>query len=110
VDRLGVDSALASLVERDSEQAWWSEIQKGIARANNFVVVLSPASMASPICQMEIEYARQLHKRIIPVLHADYDREACLVNITKRLAKKEETSTREIWGSHPRDLGQPPTA
>src|SRR5579863_6066562 len=64
-------------------QAWWDEIQKGIAHANNFVVVLSPHSMASPICQMEIEYARQLKKRIIPVLHADYDREECIVNMTK---------------------------
>ena len=34
-------------------QAWWDEIRKGIARANNIVVVLSPHSMASPICQMK---------------------------------------------------------
>ncbi|MBL8161462.1 MAG: toll/interleukin-1 receptor domain-containing protein, partial [Anaerolineae bacterium] len=80
-------------------QAWWNEIQKGIARANNFVVVLSPASMASPICQMEIEYARQLKKRIIPVLHADYDRAASITSMAERLGKKEESSTREIWGN-----------
>lgn len=86
-------------------QAWWSEIQKGIAKANNFVLVMSPNSMASPICQMEIEYARQLKKRIIPVLQMDFEREACLVSITKRLAKKEETTTREIWGTRqPHDL------
>ena len=40
-------------------QAWWDEIKKGIARANNFAVILTPNSMASPICHMEIEYARQ---------------------------------------------------
>ena len=80
-------------------QSWWEEIKKGITRANNFVLVLSPNSMASPICQLEIEYARQLKKRIIPVLYADFDREECLVGITKRLAKKEETTTREIWGT-----------
>jgi tetratricopeptide (TPR) repeat protein len=86
-------------------QAWWSEIQKGIARANNFVVVLSPASMASPICQMEIEYARQLKKRIVPVLHADYDRATAITRMAERLAKKDETSTREIWGSRqPHDV------
>ncbi|MBL8119500.1 MAG: toll/interleukin-1 receptor domain-containing protein, partial [Anaerolineae bacterium] len=86
-------------------QAWWNEIQKGIARANNFVVVLSPASMASPICQMEIEYACQLKKRIIPVLHADYDRSTAITSIAERLAKLSETSTREIWGSRqPHDV------
>jgi hypothetical protein len=47
---------------------------------------------------MEIEYARQLHKRIIPVLHAEYDREACLVSITKRLAIRDQEATRLIWG------------
>ncbi len=86
-------------------QAWWNEIQKGIARANNFVVILSPASMASPICQMEIEYARQLKKRIIPVIHADFVREEALISITKRLATKEESTTREIWGTRqPHDV------
>ncbi|MBZ0294113.1 MAG: toll/interleukin-1 receptor domain-containing protein, partial [Anaerolineae bacterium] len=86
-------------------QTWWDEIRKGIARANNFVVVLSPNSMASPICQMEIEYARQLKKRIIPVLHQDYERETALIEIAKRLAKKEETTTREIWGNRqPHDV------
>lgn len=79
-------------------QSWWSEIQKGIARANNFVLVMSPNSLSSPICHMEIEYARQLKKRIIPVLHADYTRQACLENITKRLDTTQETTTREIWG------------
>lgn len=86
-------------------QAWWSEIQKGIARANNFVVVLSPNSMASPICQMEIETARHLKKRIIPVLHLDYDRDECIRSVATRLAKKEETTTRDIWGTRqPHDL------
>jgi len=51
-----------------ASQTWWNEIKKGIARANNVVVVLSPSSMASPICHLEIEYARQLGKRIIQYL------------------------------------------
>jgi tetratricopeptide (TPR) repeat protein len=78
-------------------QSWWNEIQKGIAKANNFVLVLSPNSMSSPICQMEIEYARELKKRIIPVLHQDYDHDLCVNNITQRLARPEEGTTREIW-------------
>jgi hypothetical protein len=79
-------------------QSWWDEIQKGIARANNFVLVMSEHSMSSPICQLEIEHARQLKKRIIPVLHSDYDRDQCLSGINGRLAKKAEKTTREIWG------------
>lgn len=86
-------------------QAWWDEIKKGIARANNFVVVLSPNSMASPICHLEIAYARQLNKRIIPVLHTNYDRDDSIVAITRRLAKKEEFNTRNVWGNNqPHDL------
>lgn len=80
-------------------QAWWAEIQKGIARANNFVVMLSPNSVASPVCQMEIEYARQLGKRIIPVLHLDFNRENAVTEMAKRLANPDQSATRVIWGS-----------
>src|SRR6185436_14342565 len=82
-----------------ASQLWWQEIRKGIAKANNFVLILSPHSMASPICQMEIEYAREVGKRIIPVVYAGYDRKASLVSIAERLAVDEETATREIWGT-----------
>ncbi|MBZ0279833.1 MAG: tetratricopeptide repeat protein [Anaerolineae bacterium] len=78
-------------------QSWWDEIKKGIARANNVVVVLSPNSMASPICQMEIEYARELKKRIIPVFIKAYQREEMIKAIQSRMAVKEEITTREIW-------------
>ncbi len=80
-------------------QSWWEEIQKGIARANNIVLILSPYSMGSVVCHMEIEYARQLKKRIIPVLYTPYDRDTSLAEIGKRLAKPEEFTTREIWGN-----------
>lgn len=80
-------------------QSWWEEIKKGIAKTNNFVVILSPNSMASPICHMEIEYARKVKKRIIPVLLEEYVREISLISIVKRLATNEEVTTREIWGN-----------
>ena len=86
-------------------QAWWNEIKKGIAKANNFVVVLSPNSMASPICHLEIEYARQVGKRIIPVLHLDYEREDVIADIAKRLANSEQDATRQLWGNRqPHDV------
>ena len=61
--------------------------------------------MASPICHMEIEYARKIGKRIIPVLHLDYDRDAAIARITERLANPGQDATRELWGiRQPRDI------
>ncbi len=80
-------------------QAWWDEIQSGIAKANNVLVVLSPNSMASPICQLEIETARRQNKRVIPVLHAEYDREDAVRAIAARLANPEQDAARDLWGS-----------
>lgn len=80
-------------------QSWWAEIQKGIANANNFVIVLSPNAMGSPICHLELEYAHQLKKRIIPVLYMPYNRDEAILAIAKRLAQSDQSSTREIWGN-----------
>lgn len=83
-----------------ASQAWWDEIKRGIATAHNFIIVMSPNSMSSPICHLEIEYARELGKRIIPLLHADFDAETCIDNISKRLNKRDQVVTRQIWGMH----------
>lgn len=80
-------------------QAWWAEIQKGISKANNFVIILSPNAMGSPICHLEIEYARHLKKRIIPVLYLPYVRDEAIIAIAKRLAYPDQVSTRDIWGN-----------
>ena len=45
------------------------EIYRGIENCDNFVFIISPAAIASPYCSDEVEYARKLHKRIIPVLY-----------------------------------------
>src|SRR5579862_5640845 len=74
-------------------QSWWEEIRKGMARANSLVMILLPNSMASPIYHMEIEYARDVKKRFIPVLYAEYDREESLIGITKRHANKDREVT-----------------
>ncbi len=42
-------------------------ISNGIEDAHNFVYVMAPRCMTSPYCLIEIEYARWLGKRIIPV-------------------------------------------
>jgi WD40 repeat protein len=42
-------------------------ISNGIESAHNFVYVMAPRCMTSPYCLVELEYARVLGKRIIPV-------------------------------------------
>ncbi len=36
---------------------WWAQIKAGIEGAHNFVFILSPDSMASVVCNMELDYA-----------------------------------------------------
>jgi formylglycine-generating enzyme required for sulfatase activity len=52
---------------------WWSEIKTGIEGADNFVLILSPDSMASVVCNMELDYAIDLNKRIVPVIYRDVE-------------------------------------
>lgn len=80
-------------------RAWWEEIKKGIASANNFAVILSPNSMASPICHLEIEHAISLGKRIIPIHHASFKREPSVAGMRDRLAAPDQAVTRDIWES-----------
>ncbi|MBD2461864.1 TIR domain-containing protein [Oscillatoria sp. FACHB-1407] len=43
-------------------------IKRGIEEANNIVYLLSPRSLTSYYCQLEIDYALSLNKRIVPIL------------------------------------------
>jgi WD40 repeat protein len=47
---------------------WMAEIRVAIAEADAVVVVLSPASVASPVCETELQAAADLNKRLIPVV------------------------------------------
>ena len=47
------------------------EIYRGIKACDNFLFVLSPRSVNSPYCADEVEYAAQLNKRFVTVLHRD---------------------------------------
>ena len=46
---------------------WKKRLGALIAQADTVVFILSPASAASRICQWEVEHARELSKRIVPV-------------------------------------------
>jgi hypothetical protein len=43
-------------------------IRTAIEQSDTFLFVITPASVHSQYCENEVEYARQLHKRILPVL------------------------------------------
>jgi WD40 repeat protein len=43
-------------------------IKRAIEGSDAFLFVITPASVASPYCENEIDHARDMHKRIVPVL------------------------------------------
>jgi hypothetical protein len=53
---------------------WWKEIEKGIEEADTFVFVMSPDSVASKVCQDEINHAVKHNKRILPIVYRDADK------------------------------------
>lgn len=52
---------------------WLAEIRAAIEAADSFVFVLSPDSLSSKICGLEVEHAVLHRKRLIPVVHRDVD-------------------------------------
>lgn len=48
-----------------------NQIDDGIAKADNFLFIISPHAVNSPYCQKEINLAVQYNKRIIPLLHVE---------------------------------------
>lgn len=52
---------------------WWNEISVGIESANAFVFVISPDSLASTVCHLEIAHASLHNKRLIPILYIEGD-------------------------------------
>jgi hypothetical protein len=49
------------------------EIYRGIESADTFVFILSPRSVTSPYCADEVEYAANLNKRFVTLLHQSID-------------------------------------
>ncbi len=50
---------------------WLQEIYDGIEAANAFAYVISPDSVRSEVCSLELAHAIQHNKRLIPILHRD---------------------------------------
>ncbi len=75
---------------------WWAAIQRGIEGADNFLLILSPDSTGSPVCHLEIEHARLLGKRVLPVAHRPIDRDAARKAVMNRVA--EDSYVNQLLG------------
>ena len=60
---------------------WWNKIRDGILASDSFVFIISPNSIASSVCNLEIAYARELNKRILPILCEDVDEKLAFVEL-----------------------------
>ncbi len=52
---------------------WWDEISKAIEGATTFICILTPDYFNSRTCVDELFFAENLNKKIIPVLHKEFD-------------------------------------
>ncbi len=57
-------------------EEWWQAIEAGIETANSFIIVLSPDSTTSAICQQEVEHALKHNKRLVPIVHREVEAKA----------------------------------
>ena len=63
---------------------WWKEIQLGIISADSVIFIASSDSIASPICHLELDYARSLSKRLIPIVIEDISFDDARVTLSKK--------------------------
>ncbi len=62
---------------------WLEQVFRGIEEADAFIFMISPDSIASEVCKVEIGRAAQNNKRIIPIVLRDVDPNATPENIRK---------------------------
>lgn len=63
---------------------WWDEISQAIEGANTFICILSPDYFSSKFCIEELTIAEKLNKRIIPIIHREFDHK---LNTNNSIAK-----------------------
>ncbi|HUE99614.1 MAG TPA: TIR domain-containing protein [Anaerolineales bacterium] len=62
---------------------WLEQIFRGIEEADAFIFLISPDSLASEVCKVEINRAAQNNKRIIPIVLRDVDHKTAPESIGK---------------------------
>ncbi|MEM6527588.1 MAG: TIR domain-containing protein, partial [Chloroflexota bacterium] len=75
--------------------AWWDAISDAIESTQAFVFVISPDSMGSPICNLEIDAARYHSKRLVPILLKSTDLKEAMDKIQRRTLSDD---TRRVLG------------
>ncbi len=68
---------------------WEQEIYRGIQEADAFLFLVSPDSVASPMCNNEIAHAVKNGKRILPVLISDVDQKDVYYILDQFLHKEQ---------------------
>ncbi|RMG76296.1 MAG: toll/interleukin-1 receptor domain-containing protein, partial [Chloroflexi bacterium] len=63
---------------------WWDEVLQQIISAELIIAAISPAWLRTHSCQLELSYAYELNKRILPIMIAPLDYEI-LPEILQRL-------------------------
>jgi len=82
VDRLEpalVARGFKTLIDREEIYAfedWWQRLETLVNQADTVVFVLSPDSVASPVCQKEVARAASLNKRFAPIVYRRVDDKA----------------------------------
>jgi WD40 repeat protein len=67
LDKLDIQS-FVDRADIDAFEDWWERIQALIRQSDVFIYVISPDSVASPICLRELDYAVSLSKRLAPIV------------------------------------------
>lgn len=83
---------------------WWAEIKAGIETADSFVFIMSPDSMASVVCNMELDYAMELGKRILPVIYVQPSSEDAFASIAD--FEPDEAMQERLEGKDPLEIAR----
>jgi WD40 repeat protein len=76
-----------------SASDWMSAIRAGIEQADGFVFVMTPHSIASRMCRVELSIATELGKRLLPLMPIDaatWAAETAKINADPKLAPAAE--------------------
>jgi hypothetical protein len=60
---------------------WLEQIEQGIEQSDAFIFLISPDSVLSEVCKVEVEHARKNHKRIIPIVVRDTDAKSVMSTV-----------------------------
>ncbi len=67
----GFDDVFNDVSAIHPDEQFWPKIEEGITNCDNFVVVITAASNASEWVKREVEFARGLSKKVIPIWRED---------------------------------------